>query len=105
MRECHSQALAAGNDPGLVITFQSNLCDACRKCLEVCPEQCLRPESRAGVDTSSPVVLFKDEPARCRACGAVIGSRAMIDRVRARLERKDPVLAAQIQLCPACRGK
>jgi hypothetical protein len=29
----------------------------------------------------------------------------MIERVRARLEPKDPVLAATIQLCPACKGK
>jgi ferredoxin len=104
-RECHSQALAASGDTGLVLTFQADLCDACGKCLEVCPEQCLTPEAKDAGKAASLAVLFEDSPARCRVCGAVIGSGAMIERVRARLADKDPALAAKLQLCPACKGK
>ena len=105
VRECLTKVLTAGGDRGLVITYQSDLCDACGKCLEVCPENCLRSRPKGAAEGVSPEVLFKDEVARCRVCDAIIGSRAMIDRVRARLESKDPVLAAQLQLCPACKGK
>jgi ferredoxin len=104
-RECHSQALVAAGDSGLVLTFRADQCDACGKCLEVCPEQCLTPESKDAGKPASLVVLFEDDPALCRVCGAVIGSRAMIERVRARLAGKDPVLAAKLQLCPACKSK
>jgi hypothetical protein len=58
-----------------------------------------------GGENPAPVTLFKDEVAKCPACGAVIGSKAMIARVQAKLQLQDPKLAARLQLCPECKGK
>jgi ferredoxin len=104
-RECYSQALAAGGDNGLILTFRRDRCDACGKCLEVCPEHCLIADAHGDGDPAAPVSLFEDVLARCRECGAVIGSRAMISRVRSRLAGKDPVLASKLELCLACKGR
>jgi len=103
-RDCPTGAIVAGGDDGVRLTFRSGLCDACGVCLETCPEKCLRLEQddKAG---DGVVLLFQDEFARCERCGSIIGSRAMIKRVRSRLQTRDEALSSKIQLCPVCKGK
>lgn len=103
-RDCPSGAIAASGDTGVSISFRSSLCDACGICAEVCPEKCIQL-NQVGGKYESNVVLFQDEFARCEKCGIVISSKAMIKRVRARLQAGKGSLAAKIQLCPVCKGK
>ncbi len=103
-RDCPSGAISASGDLSVRLSFNSTLCDGCGVCLEVCPEKCLQlKQGKAGTQTD--VVLFQDEFARCDKCGSVIGSKAMIKRVRSKLRADDASLAAKIQLCPVCKGK
>jgi ferredoxin len=89
---------------GMALTFRQDLCDHCGRCLEACPEKALSHVTSPGKGGPSEViVLFKDEPARCLKCGTVMGSKAMVRCVSARLEKTDPVLAAKVQLCGRCR--
>ncbi len=103
-RDCPTGAITAAGDASVRLSFHSTLCDGCGVCVEVCPEKCLQlKQDKAGTHTD--VVLFQDEFARCEKCGSVIGSKAMIKRVRSKLRTDDASLAAKIQLCPVCKGK
>ena len=102
-RECPSEAIVASGDTGVRISFRGALCDGCGVCAEICPEKCIQL-SQVGEVSESNVVLFQDEFARCEKCGSVLGSKAMIARVRARLQAAGS-LGAKIQLCPVCKGK
>jgi formate hydrogenlyase subunit 6/NADH:ubiquinone oxidoreductase subunit I len=101
--ECPSGALTAEGEESLSLVFRQEKCDSCGLCVKVCPEDCLKLESGAGEAT--PVVLYEDEFARCRNCGVVIGSRALIERVRAKLGKSDAMIVHQLRLCPFCKGK
>ncbi len=104
---CPSKALVAAGDDCLVIVFDRSLCDSCGKCIDACPEKAVKANTNHGQAQTGPgpVVLFRDRPARCRNCGAIIGSLAMISRVGSKLEAKDPKLAQRIQLCMSCRDR
>jgi ferredoxin len=111
-RDCATGALTIAGKEAVKLVFRQASCDACGRCLEVCPEQCLKLERLAlslsngtTQKDAAPVVLFEDGFALCTKCGAVVGSRAMLERVRSKLEGKDSALAARMQLCPACRGR
>jgi ferredoxin len=111
-RECSSGAISMTGSQSVSLVFRQGLCDACGRCVEICPEQCLKvsrivPDLSRGPEqeNAGPVVLFEDGIATCPTCGAVIGSKAMIERVRAKLQVKDPALAARLQLCPVCKGR
>ena len=103
-RDCPTGAISASGEGAISLMFHSGLCDECGACVETCPEKCLRVE-QAGDQSDTAALLFQDEFAHCEVCGGIIGSRAMIQRVRSKLQGNDPALAAKIQLCPSCKGK
>ena len=108
--DCPTRALAilaSEENDTYQLLFKHNLCIACGQCLEICPEQCLYLERTLELDRLSnpPTVLFEDEIARCRECGSIIGPRAMIDRLRAKVPAAGETLASQFELCPACKSK
>jgi len=107
--DCPSEALtvSTSKESSYQLLFRQDLCDACGKCIEICPEKCLRLKRIPVVENmdAPPVVLFEDKTVRCRECGDVIGSMAMIDRLRARLSDREDFLAAQFGLCPSCKIK
>jgi formate hydrogenlyase subunit 6/NADH:ubiquinone oxidoreductase subunit I len=103
-RDCPTGAIVASGDDGVRLTFRSSLCDACGVCLEACPEKCLRLEQDDKA-ADGAVLLFQDGFARCERCGSIIGSRAMIQRVRSKLLTSDAALASKIQLCPVCKAR
>lgn len=107
--ECPTGALTLAADReagGFQLLFRHALCVACGQCVEVCPEKCLSLERTvdSGSLTGPPEVLFEDVLVRCPECGAPVGSRAMINRVRAKLEAagRPP---APLELCPDCKAK
>jgi formate hydrogenlyase subunit 6/NADH:ubiquinone oxidoreductase subunit I len=89
------------------LLFKHNLCVACGQCVEVCPEQCLVLERILDLSQikGTPVVLFEDSIARCRQCGGVVGSAAMIARLRAKLANRGDLLTSQLELCPRCKAE
>jgi len=105
--DCPTEALFASSseENGYQLLFRHDRCVACGRCVEICPEKCLHLERTLELDrlNSPATVLFEDRIVRCRECGDVIGSRAMIDRLQARLPAKEAPLAAQFELCPVCK--
>ena len=89
------------------LLFKHNLCVACAKCVEVCPEHCLRLERTLEPDklNSPATVLFEDEIVRCSECGSPVASRAMIDRLQAKLVAAGDSCTSKLELCPACKIK
>ena len=48
---------------------------------------------------------FEDRATRCRECGSIIGSRAMIARLQVKVSAIGGPLASQFELCPGCKIK
>ena len=106
--DCPMGALYVSSDEdNFQLRFRHELCLACGRCVAVCPEQCLRLERNLELDKlGSPAeVLFEDKIARCRECGNIIGSRAMLDRLRVKLLAAGEPVASQFGLCPTCKIK
>jgi ferredoxin len=107
--DCPTGALTLDSAEGQEyrLLFRHDSCIACGRCVEICPEKCLRLErilelSAMGGEAD---VLFEDEVARCRECGRVIGTKAMIDSLQSRLEGMDSVVLSQLELCTICKKK
>lgn len=106
VQDCPTQALR-GADATLIL--HPDACVQCGLCVAICPEQAVTPLPQLEA-TASPVVLARDEPARCPDCGAAFGSRRALEGVRARLAEsgwaaQNPALAARLALCEDCRAK
>jgi len=89
------------------LLFEHSNCVACGKCVEICPEDSLSMERilKWGELGNPAVVLFEDSVVRCAECGEPIGTRAMLDNVRARLTADGQDLPDRFELCPACKAK
>jgi ferredoxin len=86
------------------LLFKHNLCVACGRCVEVCPEHCLHLERTLELDElNRPAVLFEDEIVRCSECHSPFASRAMINIIKAKLPAT--CASSQFELCPECKAK
>ncbi|UCH43408.1 MAG: 4Fe-4S binding protein [Dehalococcoidales bacterium] len=104
--ECPTEALTlSSGDESSRILFRHDLCVACGRCADICPEKCLKVERVLEVDKlqNSAVVLFEGNLARCRCCGNIIGSQAMVRQLRLKLTNGEGSLASQLELCPECK--
>ncbi len=106
-RDCPTHALVTSSidENSYQLLFHQDLCVACERCIHVCPEKCLELECLSAPDKKEcpPVALFRGEIARCRKCGANIGSRAMLDALKAKVMASNEPVAAQLDLCPDCK--
>ena len=109
-QECSTKALTfvwSNESDSYQLLFKHSKCDACKRCVDVCPEQCLcldgiqEPEK---ID-SPTVLLFEGKIARCRECGNIIGSREMIDGLRSKLKALNRAFPSQLKLCSECKIK
>jgi ferredoxin len=104
-RECSSGALTAAEDGTFRLLFKYGHCLACGRCVEVCPEQALRLERTAEPEKiGGETVLFESEIVRCSGCGAPVGPRRMIEKMRARLGASSSAVARS-GLCLACKSR
>ena len=108
--DCPTRALtfSSGEEADVYqLLFKHNLCIACGQCVELCPEQCLHLERTLELDrlNNPAVVLFEDRIATCRECGSIIGSKAMIEKLQAKVVAVGDSLTYQCELCPVCKSK
>ncbi len=108
--DCPSGALAIMPDEEMAtyrLLFKHHLCFACNRCVEVCPEQCLRLERTLEPDSlrQAAAVLFKDEFVRCAGCGVPFASRAMINSIRAKVGTSGRFPASGFDFCPECKTR
>ena len=106
VNECRMTALTANNENFSLIHTPA-LCVQCGICITVCPENALSAKTGLSLNDS----FFKDrtlaqaEPARCKACGKIFGTRKSLEKVIAILSAKgmwdseDDLLA----YCDDCR--
>ena len=99
---CPSGALAVsvGEAGGFRLLFKYGVCVACGQCVEICPEKALRLERTLEPEKiGSESVMFEDEIIRCSGCGAPVGPRRMVEKIRAR------VVTTRSELCIACKAR
>lgn len=107
--DCPTEALVISSSEetdAYQLLFKHDACVACGRCVEVCPEKCLRLERILELDRiDSSAVLFEDKIVRCRECGSPIGSKAMIDKLQAKVLAAGQSFPSQFELCPMCKTK
>jgi len=103
---CPSGALRFTSTGGSVrFHFEHRLCLGCGRCVEACPEKCIEMEKVLKLDAleGAPRLLLGGEMAVCRQCGTPFAPKAMIDRLRDRLEAAG-ISTSQLDICPECRA-
>ena len=108
--DCPTGALtvsSGGEADAYQLFFKHNLCVACAKCVEVCPEQCLHLERTLELDRFNrpAAVLFEDVIVRCSECGSPIASRTMINSIKAKVSATGQFPSSQFELCSMCKVK
>ena len=108
--DCPTGALAVSSSEetdAYKLLFKHDACLACGRCVEVCPEKCLSLERILELDRlgAPSTVLFGDVIVRCTVCGEPVGSRSMINNIKAKLIAAGQSLSAEFELCPECKVK
>ena len=107
--ECPTGALTVSSSEetgAFQLLFKHGDCVVCDRCVEICPEKCLSVERILELDKmDSQSVLFEDEIVRCSGCGSPIGTRAMVDKLQARMVATGHSFPSRLELCPDCKAK
>ncbi len=106
VNECRMTALTADSNT-FSLMHTPALCVQCGICVTVCPENALSVKTELSLDDSffKDRILAQAEPARCKACGKIFGTRKSLEKVIAILSAKgmwdseDDLLA----YCDECR--
>jgi ferredoxin len=103
--DCPTGALAAvpgGDSCGLV--FHQERCTGCGLCIKVCPESCLKLERVLELDKlgGSQQSIMKGDFVWCKACGAPVAPRAMVEKIRANIAAMGGN-TSRLELCPRCK--
>ena len=92
------------------VAFVEAACVQCGLCASTCPESVitLTPQYNFNESAMTPAILNDEEPATCKRCGKVFGTRSTIARIKDRLAGKhwmfqDENHAALIEMCDDCR--
>ncbi|MBE0557795.1 MAG: 4Fe-4S binding protein, partial [Proteobacteria bacterium] len=94
------------------LEFIEARCHQCGLCEETCPEGAIRLLPRMLCDTRAsemPVALHAVKPFRCVECGVPFATRAMVDRMKAKLMGHwmyaDDRQLRRLQMCGTCRTR
>ncbi len=106
LNECRQEALKAHED-SFVLSFKPVLCVQCGLCTATCPEDALGLEPGLVLQETffRRDVLLEAEPARCRNCGKVFGTRKSLEKVKAILSVRQDLDMELFELCDRCRVK
>ena len=108
---CPTAALTDNPDQPM-LSFAEDLCVQCGLCQSTCPERVIALEPRLSVPAWSapPVVVKREEPFHCIACGKAFGTRSTIERIAARLEGRHWMFSGEnarridvVKMCEDCR--
>ncbi|GEM_PF-501894 len=104
INECRTGALDAREDE-MSLLFTPVRCVSCGICTSVCPENALTSLPGLGLAPEFFAVrkLFAAEPARCRKCGKVYGTRKSLDRIKSLLSSRNDLDLEIFDLCEDCR--
>ena len=94
------------------LSFLEDACVQCGLCVATCPEKviALEPRLNFAPEASQPRVVKAEAPAACTHCGKLFGTRASVDRVKAKLAASGhwmfstPERLAVLELCEDCRA-
>ncbi|MBC9207331.1 4Fe-4S binding protein [Roseomonas aerophila] len=107
---CPAGAFAA-NPERPELSFLEDACVQCGLCVATCPEKVISLEPRLNLlpEAGARQVVRQEQPAECAACHKPFGTRASIDRVKAKLQATghwmfaDDSRLALLELCEDCR--
>lgn len=90
VNECRMEALVADNE-SFSLKHTPSRCVQCGICVTVCPENALSSENGLSLqdDFFSERIVAQAEPARCKGCGKVFGTRKSLEKVIAILHAKN----------------
>jgi len=104
LNECKTRALRT-DENSLTLDYAAGLCVGCGVCVGVCPEKVLGMKPVTVIDNEffTEKQLAKTEPALCKGCGKVFGTRKALDRVMQILSSKEAVNTDHFEYCGECR--
>ncbi len=104
LNECKQEALRA-EEASFVLSFEPSLCVQCGLCASVCPEGALRLNPGLVLERRffERRVLAEAEPARCRDCGKIFGTRKSLEKVKAILSGRADLDIELFEYCEDCR--
>ncbi len=109
---CPTGALSISRSDGsTALRFDPEACIGCDVCVNVCPEsreangaKVRAISTRPSQGSLEPRVLFEDGNVYCRDCGAFVGTRRTLEKVRRTLEERGlPVDDEWLERCPRHR--
>ena len=93
-------------DNKIQLVFRHGRCEACHACVAACPHDAIRLEyGYHSLIFEGEVLLAEDEVARCRRCGAPLGSMKMMKYLEEKLRSQgvSQWILDQLWLCPKCK--
>jgi len=100
----------ASNPETPELSFLEDVCVQCGLCAATCPEKVISLAPRLDLRTAAAqrLVVKAEPPAACTRCQKPFGTRASIDKVRAKLSAHwmfaDPARLAVLEMCEDCRA-
>jgi ferredoxin len=90
VNECRTGALTADSEQ-YSLNHTPALCVQCGICVTICPENALTAEPGLFLEDSffKETVMAQAEPARCKGCGKIFGTRKSLEKVIAILSAKN----------------
>lgn len=102
--ECSMRAMGA-DEENLRLTYSAGNCVGCGVCVRICPENALTLGKDYVIDEDFFLqeTIAQAEPARCKECGKVFGTRKSLDRVMQILSAREPVNSDHFEYCDTCK--
>jgi len=104
LNDCSMQALGA-DVKSLSLTYSARRCVSCGVCVKVCPENDLNFAKDFTIDEQyfERKTAAQAEPAICKGCGKVFGTRKSLDRVMKILTARETVDTDHFEYCDNCK--
>ncbi|WP_254453425.1 4Fe-4S binding protein [Siccirubricoccus sp. G192] len=108
---CPTGAFSA-NPEAPELRFLEDACVQCGLCAATCPERVitLHPRLNVSAAAAQPAIVKQEAPFCCTRCARPFGTRASIERVKAKLTASghwmfaDPARLAVLEMCEDCRA-
>ncbi len=104
LNECSMRALGT-DEESLSLTYSAGKCVGCGICIKVCPESALSINKDFIIDEKyfARKTVAQAEPAECKRCGKIFGTRRSLDRVMQILSEREDVNTEHFEYCDNCR--